>query len=104
MEEKYTLTVYTENQLELINRIAVMFLRKKINLVSLNISECEIYKMHRFTIVINAASEIVQNLVHQIEKIIDVFRCYCNTEEEIFSAQTALYKLPTDRMINNETK
>lgn len=103
MEEKYTLTVYTENQLELINRIAVMFLRKKINLVSLNISECEIDKMHRFTIVINAASEIVQNLVHQIEKIIDVFRCYCNTEEEIFSTQTALYKLPTDRMINNES-
>lgn len=103
MEEKYTLTVYTENQLELINKIAIMFLRKKINLVSLNISECEIDKMHRFTIVIRTTSEIVQNLVHQIEKIIDVFRCYCNTDEEILSAQTALYKLPTDMMINNES-
>lgn len=103
MEEKYTLTVYTENQLELINKIAIMFLRKKINLVNLNISECEIDKMHRFTIVIRTTSEIVQNLVHQIEKIIDVFRCYCNTDEEIFSAQTALYKLPTDMMINNES-
>ena len=103
MKEKYTLTVYTENQLELINKIAIMFLRKKINLVNLNISECEIDKMHRFTIVIRTTSEIVQNLVHQIEKIIDVFRCYCNTEEEIFSAQTALYKLPTDMMINNES-
>lgn len=103
MEEKYTLTVYTENQLELINKIAIMFLRKKINLVNLNISECEIDKMHRFTIVIRTTLEIVQNLVHQIEKIIDVFRCYCNIDEEIFSAQTALYKLPTDMMINNES-
>ena len=102
MKEKYTLTVYAENQLELINKIAIMFLRKKVSLISLNISLCEIDKMYRFTIVINAASEVVQNLVHQIEKIIDVFKCYCNTEEEIISTQTALYKLPTDMMINDK--
>lgn len=102
MKEKYTLSVYTENQMELINKIAIMFLRKKISLESLNISSCEIDKMYRFTIVINETFEIVNNLVHQIEKIIDVFKCYCNTEDEIIYTQTALFKISTNVVMNDQ--
>ena len=102
MKTKYTLSVYTENQMELMNKIAIMFLRKKISLESLNVSLCEIDKMYRFTIVINETSEIVNNLVHQIEKIIDVFKCYCNTEEEIVCTQTALFKVSTNAVMNDQ--
>nr|WP_315247433.1 acetolactate synthase small subunit [uncultured Flavobacterium sp.] len=102
MKEQYTLTVYTEDQIGLINKIAIMFLRKKINLKSLNISSCEIDKMYRFTIVVNETFEIVKNLTLQIEKIIDVFRCYCNTEHEILCTQAALYKVSTEMIMKEE--
>lgn len=102
MKEQYTLTVYTEDQIGLINKIAIMFFRKKINLKSLNISSCEIDKMYRFTIVVNETLEIVKNLSFQIEKIIDVFRCYYNTEEEIISTQTALFKITTEMTMKEE--
>lgn len=102
MKEQYTLTVYTEDQIGLINKIAIMFFRKKINLKSLNISSCEIDKMYRITIVVNETLEIVKNLAFKIEKIIEVFRCYCNTEQEIICTQIALYKVSTAMIMKDE--
>lgn len=102
MKEQYTLTVYTEDQIGLINKITIMFFRKKINLKSLNVSLCEIDKMYRFTIVVNETFEIVKNLSFQIEKIIDVFRCYYNTDQEIICTQAALYKVSTEMIMKEE--
>lgn len=39
MKKEYTLTIYTENQVGLINKIAIMFSRRKISLESLNTSQ-----------------------------------------------------------------
>jgi acetolactate synthase-1/3 small subunit len=35
-QEEFTITVYTENQIGLLNRIAIIFSRRKINIESLN--------------------------------------------------------------------
>ena len=95
MKQEYTLTIYTENQVGLINKIAIMFSRRKITLESLNTSPSEIEKIYRFTIVVKETEEIVKNLVRQLEKIVDVFKVYCNTNDEIIWQQIALYKVPT---------
>ena len=95
MKQEYTLTIYTENQVGLINKIAIMFSRRKISLESLNTSLSEIEKIYRFTIVVKETEQIVKNLVRQIEKIVDVFKVYCNTNDEIIWQQIALYKVPT---------
>ncbi len=95
MKQEYTLTIYTENQAGIINKIAIMFSRRKISIKSLNASLSEIEKIYRFTIVVKETEEIVKNLVRQLEKIVDVFKVYCNTNEEIIWQQMALYKMPT---------
>jgi acetolactate synthase-1/3 small subunit len=95
MKQEYTLTIYTENQVGLINKIAIMFSRRKISLESLNTSPSEIEKIYRFTIVVRETETVVKNLVRQIEKIVDVFKCYCNTNDEIIWQQMSLYKVPT---------
>ena len=41
------------------------------------------------------SKQILKNLVKQIEKIVDVFKVYCNTNDEIVWQQMALYKVPT---------
>ena len=38
VKQEYTITVYTENQIGLLNRIAIIFSRRKINIDSLNTS------------------------------------------------------------------
>jgi acetolactate synthase-1/3 small subunit len=96
MKQEYTVTVYTENQVGLLNRIAIMFSRRKINIESLNTSPSEIEGIHRFTIVINEFEEVVRKLCRQIEKQVEVLKSYYNTNDEIVWQELALYKVPTD--------
>src|ERR1700712_2037924 len=93
---EFTVTVYTENQVGLLNRIAIIFSRRKINIESLNTSPSEIEGIHRFTIVINEFEEVVRKLCRQIEKQVEVLKAYYNTNDELIWQEMALYKVPTD--------
>lgn len=95
MKQEYTITVYTENQIGLLNRIAIIFSRRKINIESLNTSPSEIDSVHRFTILINETEEVVRKLCRQIEKQVEVLKAYYNTNDEIIWQELALYKVPT---------
>jgi acetolactate synthase-1/3 small subunit len=98
MKKEFTITVYTENQIGLLNRIAIMFSRRKINIESLNTSPSEIEGIHRFTIVINETEDVVKKLCRQIEKQVDVLKAFYNTDDEIVWQELALYKVPTDEI------
>jgi acetolactate synthase-1/3 small subunit len=96
MKQEFTITVYTENQVGLLNRIAIIFTRRKINIDSLNTSPTESENVHRFTIVINETEEVVRKLCRQIEKQVEVLKAYYNTNDELVWQEMALYKVPTD--------
>jgi acetolactate synthase-1/3 small subunit len=102
-KQEYTITVYTENQIGLLNRIAIIFSRRKINVESLNTSPSEVDSVHRFTIVINETEDVVKKLCRQIEKQVEVLKAYYNTNEEIIWQELALYKVPTE-IIAEEVK
>lgn len=97
-KQEFTITVYTENQIGLLNRIAIMFSRRKINVESLNTSPSEIEGIHRFTIVIHETEDVVKKLVRQIEKQVEVLKAYYNTNEELIWQELALYKVSTDEI------
>src|SRR5215467_8234002 len=96
LKQEFTITVYTENQIGLLNRIAIIFSRRKINIESMNTSPSEIEGIHRFTIVINETEDVVRKLCRQIEKQVEVLKAYYNTNDEIVWQELALYKVPTD--------
>jgi acetolactate synthase I/III small subunit len=102
-KQEFTITVYTENQIGLLNRIAIIFSRRKINVESLNTSPSEVDSVHRFTIVINETEDVVRKLCRQIEKQVEVLKAYYNTNEEIIWMELALYKVPT-KIIAEEVK
>lgn len=101
MKQEFTITVYTENHIGLLNRIAIMFSRRKINIESLNTSPSEVEGIHRFTIVINEVEDVVKKLIRQIEKQVEVLKAYYNTNEEIVWQELALYKVSTDKVIED---
>jgi acetolactate synthase-1/3 small subunit len=102
-KQEYTITVYTENQIGLLNRIAILFSRRKINVDSLNTSPSEVDSVHRFNIVINETEDVVKKLCRQIEKQVEVLKAYYNTNDEIIWQELALYKVPT-KIIAEEVK
>ncbi|MCX8473173.1 MAG: acetolactate synthase small subunit [Sediminibacterium sp.] len=96
MEKKeFTLTIYTENTIGLLNRIAIIFSKRKIIIESINSSPTEIKNINRFTLVLNESEEVVKKLVNQIGKQIDVISVFYNTNDEIVWQELALYKVPT---------
>src|SRR5665213_2141145 len=95
-KQEYTITVYTEDQIGILNRITIIFSRRKINIQSLNTSPSEVRGIHRFNIVIEETEEVLKKLVRQIEKQVDVLKAYFNTNDDIIWQEMALYKVPTD--------
>ena len=51
MEEKqiFTVSVYTENNVGILNRLSAIFLKRHINIESMTVSKSEIEDVHRFT-------------------------------------------------------
>ncbi|WP_017259608.1 acetolactate synthase small subunit [Pedobacter arcticus] len=95
-KQEYNITVYTENQIGLLNRIAIIFSRRKLNIESLNTSPSEVDGIHRFNIVITETEEVVRKVARQLEKQVEVLKVYYNTNQDVIWQEMALYKVPTD--------
>ncbi|WP_443938023.1 acetolactate synthase small subunit [Pedobacter sp. MW01-1-1] len=102
-KQEFTITVYAENRIGLLNRIAIIFSKRKINIESLNTSASEIDGIHRFNILINESYEVVRKLARQIEKQIEVLKVYFNTNDEVIWQELALYKVSTDEITEKVT-
>src|SRR6476659_3745487 len=83
LKQEFTITVYTENQIGLLNRIAIIFSRRKLSIDSINSSPSEIEGIYRFTIVINETEKRVLKTSRQIEKQVEVLKVYSNHEDKI---------------------
>ena len=70
----YTVSVYTENNIGLLNRISAIFQRRHINIESLNISVSEIKGVSRFTILIHMSEDQIKKVLGQIEKQVEVIK------------------------------
>lgn len=96
----FTLSVFTENNIGLLNRLTIIFTRRKINIESLTTSESEISNVHRFTIVVRCTRDMVEKLVKQIEKQIEVIRAFYYDETDVIYQEIALYKVSTEQLQN----
>ena len=96
----YTVTVYSENQVGLLNQISIIFTRRQLNIESLSVSGSAIEGVHKFTITTYSDRETMEKLVKQIEKRIDVLRAFFYTDDEIIFQEVALYKVPTDKLLD----
>ena len=63
---QYTLIIFTENKPGVLYRIADLFLRRKINIDSLTVSETERTGISRFTITVDTDSTTVEKIVKQL--------------------------------------
>lgn len=76
----YTVTVYSENQVGLLNQVTIVFTRRQVNIESLTVSRSAIPGVHKFTITANTDRETIRKIVLQIEKRIDVLKAYYYTD------------------------
>ena len=92
----YTLSIFTSNTIGLLNRITIIFTRRRLNIESLTVCETERVGVSRFTIVLKHESrDAVEKLVRQIRKVVDVLAVFGYLDHEIVFNEIALFKLAT---------
>ena len=106
---KYTVSIYTENSVGLLNRISAIFQKRHINIESFNSSITEIEDVHRWTILVNTNETLIKKIVGQINKQIEVIKSYYHTDEETIYQESCLFKIKSsllfdDRKIQNIIK
>jgi acetolactate synthase-1/3 small subunit len=100
MKKKYTISIFSENHIGLLNSITIIFTRRRLNIESLNTSESEVIGVYRYTVVVTSTKEIVGKVVKHIEKLVEVLGAFFYDEEEIIHREIALYKVPTESFHN----
>ena len=97
MEETklYTIIIYTENKPGILYRMADAFLKRKINIESLTVSEIEAHALSRFTITVKGTRFAIEKITKQLYKIIEVVKVLEKTDEELIFKEIALIKVST---------
>lgn len=101
--QEYTITVFTENQTGLLQRVVTVFTRRHVNIDSLTTSESSLEGIHRFTIVVRVDEVMVKKLVQQLDKQVDVLKAFYYDNTEIVQQEIALYKVPAAAFMDGDT-
>ena len=100
METKlYTITVFSENAVGILNQITIIFSRRGLNIETLSVSPSALEGIHKFTITLYTTQDVMDKVVKQIDKRVDILKAYYNTDEELVYQELAMYKLSTERLL-----
>ncbi|MEM0994164.1 MAG: acetolactate synthase small subunit [Bacteroidota bacterium] len=100
--KEYTITVFTEHQTGVLQRVVTVFTRRHINVESLTTSKSSIEGIHRFTIKVNVTADMVEKLVAQLDKQVDVLKSFAYENSEVVRQELALYKVPLDAFTSGQ--
>src|SRR5690554_3136742 len=100
----YTITIFSENTVGVLNQISTIFTRRQLNIETLSVSPSAITGIHKFTITtFSHDEEIMKKLTRQIDKRVDILKAYYNTDKDLVYQELALYKLSTEKVMEHST-
>lgn len=98
----YTITVFSENAVGVLNQITTIFTRRQLNIETLSVSPSAIKGVHKFTITtFSEDGEVMKKLVRQIDKRVDILKAYYSVDDELIHQELALYKLSTEKVMEH---
>lgn len=96
----YTMAVFSENTVGILNLISIVYTRRSINIESITASATAIPGIYKTTVLSYSDRETMEKVVAQIEKAIYVVKAYIFTDDEIIHQELALYKVPTVKLMD----
>ena len=95
-EVPYTFVIFTEDFTGLLQRVVSVFSRRHINIESLTTSKSSDPSIHRFTLQVRVTQAMMEHLIGQLNKQVDVVRAFAYEAHEVVQQEIALYKVPTE--------
>lgn len=96
----YTVSIYTENNIGLLNRISAIFQRRHINIESVNTSVSEIEHVSKWTIVVKMSEEDIKKIIGQIEKQVEVIKAFYHRDDETIYQESCLFKIKSNLLFD----
>ena len=94
-QQLFTLLVYSENCVGLLNQVSGIFTRRCLNIEDVAASKSSLPDITKLRITCWADRPTMEKVVKQIEKRIDVLKVCLFTDDDIVYQEIALYKVPT---------
>lgn len=101
-QQLFTLTVYSEHCVGLLNQVSIIFTRRCLNIEDISASRTSLNGVHRLTLTVWSDRKTMEKVVNQIEKRIDVIRAFLYTDSDIIYQEIALYKVDTAELLKEE--
>lgn len=101
-QQLFTLLVYSENCVGLLNQVSGIFTRRCLNIEDVAASKSSVPDITKLIITCWADRPTMEKVVKQIEKRIDVLKVSLFTDEDIVYQEIALYKVPTQKMLEEQ--
>jgi acetolactate synthase-1/3 small subunit len=104
MKQEFTISLFTEDHIGILNQITIILTRRQINIDSITASESAVKGVHLLTIVVRTTPELVRKVAKLFEKLVDVLKVFVHTSEEIVYQEIALYKVPTKALMSGNVR
>lgn len=102
MNKEYILIAFTENQIGVLNRITTCYLRRKINIESLKVSESSIKGISMFVISAYTSQETIIKITKHISNFVEVLEVSYYDSKELITQEIALYKVSSEILNGSE--
>ena len=96
MTNRHTLAVLVENKPGVLTRVAALFARRAFNIKSLAVGETEHPENSRMTIIVDADSAPIEQVVKQLNKLINVLKVVELEPEDSVERRLLLMKVQAD--------
>jgi acetolactate synthase I/III small subunit len=100
MKQEFTISLFTEDHIGILNQITIILTRRQINIDSVTASESAVKGVHLLVFVVRATPEMVRKVAKLFEKLVDVLKVFVHTSEEIVYQEIALYKVSTKALMS----
>ncbi|HBE42670.1 MAG TPA: acetolactate synthase small subunit [Bacteroidales bacterium] len=100
MRQEFTLSIFSENHIGILNEITIILTRRQINIESITASESAVKGVHLLTLVVKTTPDMVRKIARQIEKLIEVLKVFVHTSDQIIYQEIALFKVSTKSMMS----
>ncbi len=98
----FTVIIYSENAVGLLNRVSNTLTRRGINIEDVSAGVSSVPSIHKLTFTCWSDRPTMEKVVRQFEKIIEVLKASLYTDDEIVYQEIALYKVPTAELMGEK--
>lgn len=97
---KHTVVALMEDRPGVLNRVVSLFRKRGFNIQSLTVGPTEIPEQSRMTLVVDGDEQVIEQVVKQLYKVIDVLKVSDLTDEPMVARELAMIKVAA----NNQTR